>query len=149
MDEYQRRQSETVIRRRGGNTIANRKKDKRTYNYLQNILHIKIKSNTNPISLDFFLASSKNYECPMQKNTHNVTYIHGSMQSVSFTSKIMSSNPAHAEVYSIQHYMINLSVTCCRSIVFSMHSGFFLHKTTDPHHLTELSLKVALNTISS
>ena len=67
MDEYQRGQSETVIRRGGGNTMANRKKDKRTYNYLQNKLHIKITSNTNPIGLDFFLESSKNYECPMQK----------------------------------------------------------------------------------
>jgi hypothetical protein len=34
------------------------------------------------------------------------------MQSVSITTNIVSSNPAQGEVYSIQHYVINLSVTC-------------------------------------
>jgi hypothetical protein len=29
------------------------------------------------------------------------------MQSVPITTKVMSSNPAHGEVYSIQHYVIN------------------------------------------
>jgi hypothetical protein len=28
------------------------------------------------------------------------------MQSVSITTKVVSSNPAHSEVYSIQHYVI-------------------------------------------
>jgi len=28
------------------------------------------------------------------------------MQSVSITSKVVSSNPVHAEVYSIQHYLL-------------------------------------------
>ena len=31
-----------------------------------------------------------------------------SMQSVPITTKVESSNPAHGEVYSIQHYEINL-----------------------------------------
>ena len=31
------------------------------------------------------------------------------MQSVAITTKIASSNPAHGEVYSIQHYMIKVS----------------------------------------
>ena len=39
----------------------------------------------------------------------------------------LSSNPAHAEVYWIQHYVISLSVTCSRSVVFSANSGF-LHQ---------------------
>jgi hypothetical protein len=29
------------------------------------------------------------------------------MQSVPISTKVMSSNPAHGEVYSIQHYVIN------------------------------------------
>jgi hypothetical protein len=31
-----------------------------------------------------------------------------SMQSVHITTKVVSSNPAHGEVYSIQHYVIKL-----------------------------------------
>ena len=33
------------------------------------------------------------------------------VQSVPITTKVVSSNPVHGEVYSIQHYVINLSVT--------------------------------------
>jgi len=35
-------------------------------------------------------------------------------------------NLVHSEVYSIQHYVISLSVTCGRSVVFSGYSGFLL-----------------------
>jgi len=49
------------------------------------------------------------------------TYTH--MQSVSITTKVVSSNPAHGEMYSIQHY-VSLSVTCGMSVVFSG----FLHQ---------------------
>ena len=34
----------------------------------------------------------------------------------------LSSNPTHGEVYSIQHYMMNLSVACDRSVIFSGYS---------------------------
>jgi len=44
------------------------------------------------------------------------------MQSVPITTKVVSSNPVHGEVYSIQHYVICLSVTCNRSMVFSGYS---------------------------
>ena len=40
-----------------------------------------------------------------------------------------------------------MSVTCDRSVVFSRYSGF-LHKKTDRHDITEILLKVALNTIN-
>jgi hypothetical protein len=40
------------------------------------------------------------------------------------TSKIVSYNPAHGEMYSIQHIVINLSATCNRSVVFSEYFGF-------------------------
>jgi hypothetical protein len=39
-----------------------------------------------------------------------------------------------------QHYVINLSVTCDRPVVFSGSSGFL-------HDITEILLKVALHTI--
>ena len=56
-----------------------------------------------------------------------------------------SSNPAHGEVYSILHYVIKLSVTCGRSVVFSGYSGpvSSINKT-DCHDITEILLKVAL-----
>ena len=33
-------------------------------------------------------------------------WIQNSLQSVPITTKVVSSNPAHGEVYSIQHYVI-------------------------------------------
>jgi len=50
-----------------------------------------------------------------------------SKQSVPITSKVVSSNPAHGKVYSIQHYVISLSVTCDNSVDFSRYSRF-LHQ---------------------
>jgi len=41
------------------------------------------------------------------------------MQSVPITTNVVSSNPAHGEVYSIQLCDKGLSVTCDRSVVFS------------------------------
>jgi hypothetical protein len=57
---------------------------------------------------------------------------------VSITTKVVSSNPVHGEVYSIQLYM-----TCDRTVVFSRYST----NETDCHDITEILLKVALNTI--
>ena len=36
------------------------------------------------------------------------------MQSVPITTKVVSSNPVHGEVYPILYYVINLSVACDR-----------------------------------
>jgi hypothetical protein len=46
------------------------------------------------------------------------------VQSVPITTNIVSSNPAHDEVYSINIMLYNLSVTCDRSMVFSGYFGF-------------------------
>jgi hypothetical protein len=62
---------------------------------------------------------------------------------VPITTKVVSLNPVHGEVYSIKH----LSVTCNRSVVFSGYSGFSTNKT-DCHNITEILLKVVLNTIN-
>jgi len=51
------------------------------------------------------------------------------MQSVPIITKVVSSNPIHGTVYPIQHYVIK-----------------FVNKT-DRHNITEILLKVVLNTI--
>ena len=94
------------------------------------------------------------------------------MQSVPITTKFVSSNPAHGEVYSIQHYVIKfvsdmmkaaISVTCDRSVVFSeikfvsdlRQVGGFLWVLTvsstnksDGHDIAEILLNVTLHTIN-
>ena len=52
----------------------------------------------------------------------------------------------HDEVYSIQDYVIK-SVICYKSVVFSGYSGFPTNKT-DRHDITEILLKVSLNTLT-
>jgi hypothetical protein len=69
------------------------------------------------------------------------------MQSVPITSKVVSSNPTHGEVYLIQHYVIKF-VNCLWQV-----DGFLLvlvssTNKTDRHNITEILLKVALNTIT-
>jgi hypothetical protein len=46
------------------------------------------------------------------------------VQSVSITTKIVSSNPAHGEMYSIQHYVIKFVGDLRRSMDFSGYSKF-------------------------
>ena len=58
------------------------------------------------------------------------------------TTKVVSSNPVHGEVYSIQHY-VKKFVSDLRLVGgFSGYSSF-LH-----HDITEILLKVVLNTIN-
>jgi hypothetical protein len=71
------------------------------------------------------------------------------MQSVPITTKVVSLNPVHGEVHLIQHYVIKI-VSDLR------HVGGFLWVLrfppqiikTDCHNITEILLKVALNTIT-
>ena len=69
------------------------------------------------------------------------------VQSMPITTKVVSSNLAHGEVYSIQHYVIKF-VSDLRQV------GGFLPVVrfpspikTDRHDIAEILLKVALNTI--
>ena len=72
------------------------------------------------------------------------------MQSVPITTEVTSSNPAHSEVYSIQLYVIKF-ISDLRQV-----SGFLLvtctpvsfSNKTGSHEITEILLKVALNTIT-
>ena len=64
------------------------------------------------------------------------------------TTKVVSSNPVHGEVYSIQHYVIKF-VSDLRQV------GGFLRVLWVPppskiecHDITEILLKVVLNTIN-
>ena len=63
------------------------------------------------------------------------------MQSVPITTNVVSLNPSHGEVYSIQHYVIKF--VCDLQQV----SGFSTNKT-DCYDITEILFKVALNTIT-
>jgi hypothetical protein len=67
---------------------------------------------------------------------------------VPITTKVVKSNSAHGKVYWIQHYVIKF-VSDLRQV-----SGFFgltpvsSTNKTDRHYITEILLKVALNTIT-
>ena len=56
-------------------------------------------------------------------------------------------NPTHGKVYSIELYIIKFVSDLRKVIVFSAYSGFF-HNKTDCHDISEIFLKLALNTIT-
>jgi hypothetical protein len=60
---------------------------------------------------------------------------------VPITTTIVSSNPAHGKVYSIQHYMIKF-VSDLRQV------GGFIRVLWFRHDITEMLLKVTLSTIT-
>ena len=64
-------------------------------------------------------------------------------------TKVVSSNPTHGEVYSIQHYAIKF-VSDLRQTGLWFSPGILISSTneTDCHDITEILLKVALNTIT-
>jgi hypothetical protein len=73
------------------------------------------------------------------------------MQSVPITTKVVSSNHAHEKVYLIQHYVIKF----CQWLATGRQGRWFSPSTpvsstnkTDRHDITEILLKVALNTIN-
>jgi hypothetical protein len=67
------------------------------------------------------------------------------MQSVPITTNVVSSNPVHGKVYSIQHYVIKFV-----SDLGQVTSGTSVSSTnnTDRHDTTEILLKVASNIIN-
>jgi hypothetical protein len=62
------------------------------------------------------------------------------VQSVPIATNVVISNPVHGEVYSMKHYVIKIVAICDMSVVFSTNKA-------DRHDITEILLKVALNTI--
>ena len=66
---------------------------------------------------------------------------HLPVQSVPITTKVVSLNPVDGEMYSIQHYVIKF-------VWFSPGTPVSSTNKTDRNDITEILLKVALNTIS-
>jgi hypothetical protein len=66
---------------------------------------------------------------------------------VPITTKVVSSNPVHGEVYSIHHYVIKFVSDLRQVGGFLQVLRFFPTNKTDRHDITEILLKVALNTI--
>ena len=73
------------------------------------------------------------------------------MQSVPITTKVVSLNLVHGEVYSIQHYVIKF-VSDLRHVGGFLRVLWFpppiIKKKTDRYDITEILFKVALNTIT-
>ena len=69
------------------------------------------------------------------------------MQSVPNTTKVVSSNTAHGEVYSIQHYVIKFVIDL-REVCGFLSTPVSSTKKTGHYNITEILLKVALNTIT-
>ena len=69
------------------------------------------------------------------------------MQSLPITTKVVSLNPVHGEVYSIQHYVIKFASDLLQVGGFSLGTLVSSTDKTDRHDITEILLKVALNTI--
>jgi hypothetical protein len=71
------------------------------------------------------------------------------VKSVSFTTEVVSSNTAYGEVYSIQQYVIQFVSDFLPTFQgFSPGTPVFSTYKTDRHDITEILLKMALNTIT-
>ena len=70
------------------------------------------------------------------------------VQSVHITTKVVSLNPAHGKVYSIQHYVVKVCHWLATGRWFSLDTPVSPTNKTDHYDITEILLKVALNTIS-
>ena len=70
------------------------------------------------------------------------------MQSEPITTNIVSSNPAHGEVHSIQNYVIKFVNDLRAGQWFSLGTPVFSSNKTDNDDITEIVLKMTLNTIT-
>jgi len=70
------------------------------------------------------------------------------MQSVPIATKVVSSNPVHGEVYSIQHYVIKFIIDWRQVGGFPPGTAVSSTNKTDRYDIAEILLKVALNTIN-
>ena len=70
------------------------------------------------------------------------------MKLVPITTKVLTSNPAHVEVYSIQRYAMKFVSDLHQVRLFSPGTPDSCTNKTGRHDLTERLLKVALNTIT-
>ena len=70
------------------------------------------------------------------------------MLSMPITTKVVCLNPAHGEVYSMQHYVIKFFQCLAVDRWFSPGKPVSSSNKTYHHDITEILLKVALNTIT-
>jgi hypothetical protein len=70
------------------------------------------------------------------------------VQSVSITANVVSSNPAHGEVCTVQYYVIKFVSDLRQVGGCSPGTPVSCTNKTDCHDITEILLKVALNTIN-
>ena len=70
------------------------------------------------------------------------------MQSVHITTNVVSSNPTHGGVYSIQHYVIRFVSELRQVGRISPGPPVSSTNKTDHHDITEILLKVALSCIT-
>ena len=63
------------------------------------------------------------------------------------TTQVVSSNPVHGEEYSMQQYVIKFN-SDLRQVSFSAGTPVSFTNKTDRHNITEILMKVALNTIN-
>ena len=66
----------------------------------------------------------------------------------SIIAKVVSSNPAHGEVYSIQNYVVKFVSELPQVGCFFPGTPVSSTNKTDRHDITEILLKVTLNTIT-
>jgi hypothetical protein len=69
------------------------------------------------------------------------------MQSVPITTKVVSLNPVHGEVYLMQHYVIKF-VSDLRQVICFLQVLRFPPPIKLTHDIPEILLKVALNAIN-
>ena len=70
------------------------------------------------------------------------------MQSVIITTKVVSSNPAHGEAYSIQQYVIKFVIDLRHIVVFFSGTPVSSTNKTDSNDTAEILLKMTLNNFS-
>ena len=70
------------------------------------------------------------------------------MQSVPITTNVVSSIPAHGEVYLIQHYVIKFVIDLRQVGDFFPGTPVSSTNNTDRYDITKIFLKMALNTIN-
>ena len=89
------------------------------------------------------LQNSTSQDWGANRHDHMVVGIRLPVQSVPMTTKVVSLNPTHSEVCSIQCYVIKWLVA---GRWFSPGTPVSSTNKTDCHNITEILLKVALNT---
>ena len=70
------------------------------------------------------------------------------VKSVPITTNVVSSYPIHDKVYSMQHYVIKFVSDLAAVRWFSLDTPGSSINQTDCHDITEILLKVVLNTIN-